>query len=88
MWAHPYVACMGLVLFHARAIFSVGARRLFPQCMLAVIPLIGGVTDILVSSSCTGYWAVPPLCSMAVTALSGVGVCFLIVGIEARRSIS
>lgn len=57
MWAHPYVACMGLVLFHARAIFSVGARRLFPQCMLAVIPLIGSVTK-----ACTRYSVSPPLC--------------------------
>ena len=61
MWVHPYVACMGLVLFHARAVFSVGAYRLFPQCMPAVIHLIGSVTGG-VTKACTGYSARPPLC--------------------------
>ena len=61
MWAHPYVACMGLVLFHARAVFSVGTCRLFPQCMPAIIPLIGSMAGG-VTKACTGYSARPPLC--------------------------
>ena len=61
MWAHPYVACMGLVLFHARAVFSVGTCRLFPQCMPAIIPLMGSVAGG-VTKACTGYSARPPLC--------------------------
>lgn len=52
---------MGLVLFRARAVCSVDACRLFPQCMLAVIPRIGSVTGV-VTKACTGYSARPPLC--------------------------
>ena len=35
---------MGFIFFGAAAVFSVDACHLFPQCMLAVIPLIEGVT--------------------------------------------
>ena len=50
-----YVACMGLIFFGARAVVSVDACHLFPQCMLAIIPLIGGVTVVVVARACTGY---------------------------------
>ena len=33
----------GFNIFGARAVYSVDAYCLFPQCVLAVIPLIGGV---------------------------------------------
>lgn len=58
MWAHPCVACMGLVLFHARAIFSVGACRL-SSVYASRQPLIGSVTGV-VTIACTGYSARPP----------------------------
>ena len=70
-WVHPFLHRVSNI-FGAGAISGINACHIFPQSVLGIIPLIGGVTDILVSSSCTGYWAVPPLCSMAVTALSVV----------------
>lgn len=33
-------------------VFILDACHLFPQCMLAVIPLIGGVTDVVVTIAC------------------------------------
>ena len=33
----------------------MNACHLFPQCMLAVNPLTGGVTDVVVSRAFTGY---------------------------------
>ena len=38
-------------IFGARAAFSMDARHIFPQCVLAVIPLIGSVA---VTRACTG----------------------------------
>ena len=73
MWELPCVAWVGLIFFGARAFFSIDICHLFLQCMLAVIPLIGGVTDVVVSRNCTGYWARPSLCSVVVTALSEMG---------------
>ena len=55
MWEHPCVACVGLIFFGARAFFCMNVCHLFPQCMLAVIPLIGGVSDVVVTRACTGY---------------------------------
>ena len=52
--------------------------------VLAVIPLIGGAMGI-VTRACTGCQAGPPLCSTAVTALSGGRVCSLGVGVEALK---
>ena len=40
MWECSCVACMGV-----RAICSMDPCRLFPLCVLAIIPLVGGVTD-------------------------------------------
>ena len=70
-WVHPFLRRVSNI-FGAGAISGRNARHIFPQSVLGIIPLIGGATDILVSSSCTGCWAVPPLCSSAVTALSVV----------------
>ena len=55
MWEHPCVACVSLIFFGERAVFSMDACCLFPQCMLAIILLIGGETGILVTRACTGY---------------------------------
>ena len=51
----------GFSIFGARAVFSMDACCLFPQYMLAIIPLIGGVTGVVVTTACTGYRAGPPL---------------------------
>ena len=56
MWECSCVAFVGLIFFGARAVFSLDACHLFPQCMLAVvIPLLGGVTGVVVTRTCTGY---------------------------------
>ena len=47
--------------------------HLFPQCLLAIIPLLGGVTEAVAIRVTTGCCAVPPLCSVVVTVLSGAG---------------
>ena len=44
-----------LIFFGVKAVFSMDACHVFPQCILAVIPLIGGVTDVVVTRACTGY---------------------------------
>ena len=61
------------------------AYQLFPQCMLAVFPLIGAVTDVVVTRACTGYWVRPPLCSVVVTAPIKVKVLSLLVGVGTTR---
>ena len=41
--------------FGTRAVFSIDVCHLCPQCMLAVIPFMGGVTDVVVTRACPGY---------------------------------
>ena len=48
---YPYVrsslySLHGFNMFGVRIIFSMDACCLFSQCMLAIIPLIGGVTGV------------------------------------------
>ena len=43
MWEHPFVACVGLTFFGVRGVFGLDACHLFPQHVLAITPLIGGV---------------------------------------------
>ena len=64
---------MNLIFFNARTTFSMDASHLSPLCLLAVIPLIGDVTGVVLTRPCPGYLAGPPLCSVVVTALSGAG---------------
>ena len=54
-WEHPCVACPSLAFFEVRAVLSMDARRLFPQCMLTIMSLMGSVTDVMVSRACAGY---------------------------------
>ena len=69
-------------MFHVHLrIFSIDVCHLFHHRMLAIIPLIGGVTDVVVTRTCSGYWAGPPLCSVCHCPVRG-GVCFLVVGVE------
>ena len=55
MYTCPYIACVILIFFSVRAVFSMDVCHVFPQCMLAVIPLIGGLAGAVVTRSCTGY---------------------------------
>ena len=55
IWELPCVACLGLIVFGVRVVFTIDVFHLFPQCMLAIIPFIGGVTDVVVTRACTGY---------------------------------
>lgn len=66
MWEHP---CVALIFLGARAVCSLDACHRFPQHLLAVLPLLGRVADV-VSSTCSGHWAGPP-CSVVVIGLSG-----------------
>ena len=38
LWEHPFVVCVGLMLFGTRAIFSIDVCHLFSQCVLAIPP--------------------------------------------------
>lgn len=38
-----------LIFFSESAIFSMDVYHFLPQCMLAIIPLIGDVTDVVVT---------------------------------------
>ena len=44
----------GFNIFGGSAVFSVDDCHVFPHCMLAIIPLIGGVTGVVVTTACTG----------------------------------
>ena len=41
-------------IFGAKAVFSMDDCHVFPQCVLALIPLIGGVIGVVVTRACTG----------------------------------
>ena len=43
------------VVVATRVVFSMGVCHVFPQCMLAIISLIGGLAGAVVTRSCTGY---------------------------------
>ena len=64
--------CVSIV-FGARAGFSLDASHVFYQSVLLIFPLIGDKVGVVVSRVHDGYEAGLPLCSMAVTALSGEG---------------
>lgn len=49
------------------------AYHIFPQSMLVILPLIGGVIDVARFIAYTECWVDLPLCSVTVIALSGVG---------------
>ena len=57
-------------IFGARAVLGMDASHIFPQSVLVVIPLIWICHWCVVTRACTGCWAGPLLCSMAVIALS------------------
>ena len=57
-------------IFSASAVFNMDICHVFPQCVLAIIPLIGGVTGVVMTVGCS---AGPPLCCVVITALSAAG---------------
>lgn len=65
MWKCP---CFGEMVG-----FGMATSYVFPQGMLAIIPLIMAVVGVGVSRACAGCEVMLPLYSIAVTALSGVG---------------
>ena len=75
--------------FGVMAMFSMVVCCLFPQCMLAIIPLIVGVADVM-ARACIRYWVGAPLCPVVVNALSGAvsASSHPVVGVETPRSIS
>ena len=74
--------CFGLVVIEAQKNLHL-LYHLFSLYMLAIIPLTGGMTDVVVPTACTGYWVGPPLCSMVVIGPLQGRVCSLVVGVEA-----
>lgn len=74
MWDHPYVDCVSQTfLVQELFLLYTDARRVFPQSVLDIIPLIGGVISAVVSSACFGCCIGPPFCFMAVITLLGAG---------------
>ena len=73
-------------IFVARAVFDLDASHVFPQRMLALSPLIGSVTGIVVSRDCTAVLdrASSLLCGCH-SPVRG-GVCSPVLGLEALRS--
>ena len=60
--------------FGAKAGFGIDTSHVFPQVLLPVIPLIGGVVHARVSRAYAECEAGLPLCSVAVTTLSEAGL--------------
>ena len=44
-----------ILLYFLLHFTSLHFFTLLPQCMLAITPLIGGVSDVVVTRACTGY---------------------------------
>ena len=47
--------CGLLFFFFFLAAFSIDVCHVFLQCMLSIIPLMGGMMDVVVTRVCTGY---------------------------------
>ena len=60
-------------IFGERAGFNMDTSHIFLQGVLAVFPLTGSVAGIGGCKACVGYEVGFPLCSVAVTILSGAG---------------
>ena len=57
--------------FGERAGFDVDVSHIFPQDVLVIITLVGSVAYNRGARTCTGCEAGLPLCSVAITTLSG-----------------
>ena len=51
----PLSSWYGFNIFGVGAVFSMDVSHIFPQCVLIIIPLIRGVTGVMVTRACTGY---------------------------------
>lgn len=60
-------------VFGVRAVFDMDTSHVFPQGVLAVIPLLGNMVGAGVSIACVGCEAGLPLCFVPVAVLSGAG---------------
>ena len=60
------------------AAFGMGARHIFPQHLLVIIPLTCSVIGVIVSRTWALWWAGPLLFSEAITALLGAGSAHII----------
>lgn len=69
-----------------KGVFSVDVCHLFPQCLLAVIPLIGGVTGVGPGTALNVAWGLP--FALWVILPCQRPVCFLAVAVGAPRSTS
>ena len=72
-------------IFCASAVFNMDICHIFPRCVLTIIPLIGVVTDVMMTTGCS---AGPPICCVVIPALSPAGFSPQFWGVEACRSIS
>ena len=73
-------------MFGVRILFSMDACGLFSQCMLAIIPLSGGVTDVQLPEPA---WRLSGAFFFSWLSYTCRGrVCSLAVGVESPRSIS
>lgn len=57
-------------IFDKWAVFGMDAYHIFLQSMVAIVPLIGSVLGVVVTTTFAACWAGPPICSVAVIALS------------------
>ena len=60
-------------IFGVRAVFSMDSCHVFPWCVLAIVPLMGAVTGVVVTTAYTKCPSGPPLPSVVVTVLLGAG---------------
>lgn len=60
-------------IFGVRAVFSMDACRVFPRCVLAIVPSMGTVTGVVVTRAYTKCPEGPPLPSVVATVLLGAG---------------
>ena len=72
-------------VFGVMAGFIVFTSHVFPQGVLAAITLIGGVTGVGRARACAECEAGLPLCSVAITALSGLRSAPQVDGADALR---
>lgn len=78
MWEHPSVELCHSSISGSRTVFVVDTSHVFGSGCAGHCPLEGGVCLVL-------WWSQPPLCSVPVTALFGVGVAAQLLGVEAPR---
>lgn len=61
-------------IFGVRSGFIMGVTHIFPQSVLAFVPLRQSVIDVVVSRVCTICEVELPLCSMAVSVCQRLGL--------------